>query len=333
MTFPEETAPKTLPGSAKQYTQAQVDDLLNPPDWYPDRHPPAPEIVLKGHGAALACGACHLMSGLGHPESSDLTGLSADYIVQQMAEFKSRARKEPTRMNAIAAEVSEEEARQAAEWFARLPRRSFTQVVETDTVPKTFLGPGRMRFAEPDGSTEPIGSRIITVPQDQERARLRDPSSGFIAYVPVGSLARGRELVETGGGRTIPCGQCHGIAMLGHDKAPRLAGMHPIYTLRQLLGFKDGSRDGADAGSMQSVVAATESRGYPRGIGVSRRAQPFAPLLKFAPARHLAAEEFGLERADYRNLHPPPLAGEGRGPGRGRFSPRTAARACPHSSR
>ena len=253
--FPEETAPKTLPGSAKQYTQAQVDDLLNPPDWYPDRHPPAPEIVLKGHGAALACGACHLMSGLGHPESSDLTGLSADYIVQQMAEFKSRARKEPTRMNAIAAEVTEEEARQAAEWFARLPRRSFTQVIEADTVPKTFLGPGRMRFAEPDGSTEPIGNRIITVPQDQERARLRDPTSGFIAYVPVGSLARGRELVETGGGGvTVPCGQCHGSAMQGQDKVPRLAGMHPIYTVRQLYGFKNGSRNGADAEQMKSVV-------------------------------------------------------------------------------
>ena len=252
--FPEESAAKTLPGSAKQYTQAQVDDLLNPPDWYPNRHRPAPQIVVQGHGAALACGACHLMSGLGHPESSDLTGLSADYIVQQMAEFKSRARKDPTRMNGIAAEVTEEEARQAAQWFASLPRRSFTRVIEADTVPKTFLGPGRMRFAEPDGSTEPIGNRIITVPEDQERARLRDPSSGFIAYVPVGSLAKGRELVETGGGKTLPCGQCHGIAMQGHDKAPRLAGMHPIYTVRQMYWFKDGSRNGAEAAAMKALV-------------------------------------------------------------------------------
>ena len=252
--FPEDAAPKSLPGSAKTYTQAQVDDLLNPPDWYPDQHPAAPPIMVNGHGAALACGACHLMSGLGHPESSDLTGLTVDYIVQQMADFKSGARKEPTRMNAIAKEVTEEEARQAAEWFAKLPRRSFTQVLEADTVPKTFLGPGRMRFVEADGSTEPIGNRIITVPQDQERARLRDPYSGFIAYVPVGSLARGRQLVETGVGVTIPCGQCHGVAMQGRDKAPRLAGMHPIYTVRQLYGYKNGSRNGADAAQMKSVV-------------------------------------------------------------------------------
>ena len=252
--FPEETAPKSLPGSAKTFTQAQIDDLLNPPDWYPNQHAPAPPIVVNGHGAALACGACHLMSGLGHPESSDLTGLAADYIVQQMADFKSGARKEPTRMNAIAKEVTEEEARQAAEWFAKLPRRSFTLVVEADTVPRTFLGPGRMRFAEPDGSTEPIGGRIITVPQDQERARMRDPYSGFVAHVPVGSLARGRELVEKGGGVTVPCGQCHGVSMQGRDKAPRLAGMHPIYTVRQLYAFKNGSRNGPDAGQMKAAV-------------------------------------------------------------------------------
>jgi len=254
-TFPEDTAAKSLPGSTKTYTQAQIDDLLNPPDWYPSQHAAPPPIVMTGHGAALACGACHLMSGMGHPESSDLTGLTADYIVRQMADFKSGARKEPTRMNAIAKEVTEEEARQAAEWFARLPRRSFTQVIEADTVPKTFLGPGRMRFAEPDGSTEPIAGRIITVPQDQERARLRDPYSGFVAYVPVGSIARGRQLVETGaGGATIPCGPCHGVGMQGTDKAPRLAGMHPIYTVRQLYAFKNGSRNGADTGQMKGAV-------------------------------------------------------------------------------
>jgi cytochrome c553 len=250
----DDAEPKAVPGSATRYTQAQVDDLLNPPDWHPDRHAPPPPIVLKGHGAALACGACHLMSGLGHPESSDLTGLPVDYVVQQMLDFKSGARKDPTRMNRIAAEVSEEEARQAAEWFATLPRRTFTRVIETDTVPRTFLGPGRMRFAEPDGSLEPIRERIITVPEDPARARLRDPDSGFIAYVPVGSLAKGRALVDTGGDRTLPCAPCHGDALRGKGKVPRLAGMHPIYTVRQLYGFKDGSRNGADAAVMKPVV-------------------------------------------------------------------------------
>jgi cytochrome c553 len=252
--FPDDPAPKNLPGSARQFTQAQVDDLSHPPDWYPDRHAEPPPIVVKGHGAALACGACHLMSGLGHPESSDLTGLSADYIVQQMTDFRSGARKDPTRMNAIAQDVSDDEARQAAQWFARLPRRAFTRVVESASVPKTFLGPGRMRFAEPDGATEPIGDRIITVPEDQARARLRDPYSGFVAYVPPGSVAKGRELVQSGAGSTLPCDQCHGQALQGQGNVPRLAGIHPIYTVRQLHWFRDGSRNGAQAAAMRPVV-------------------------------------------------------------------------------
>ena len=56
----EEPGPKSVAGSTKSYTPAQIDDLLNPPDWFPDEHPPAPSIVQKGHAGALACGACHL---------------------------------------------------------------------------------------------------------------------------------------------------------------------------------------------------------------------------------------------------------------------------------
>ena len=255
--FPEDPAPKTVPGSTKKYTQAQIDDLLNPPDWFPDQHPAAPQIVTKGHGNAMACGACHLMSGLGHPESSDLTGLTLPYIVQQMIDFKSGARKDVTgkRMNAIAMETTDEEVRQAAEYFQALPRRQFQKVMEVEMVPKTFLGNGRMRFVDPSGGTEPIGSRIISVPENQDRARLRDPYSGFVNYAPVGSLARGKALVETGGGKTVSCGICHGPDLKGQASIPRLAGMHPIYTVRQLVWFKDGTRAGVDAALMKPWVA------------------------------------------------------------------------------
>jgi hypothetical protein len=39
---------KSLPGSSKQYTQAQIDDPFNPPDWFPDEHPPLPPVVASG---------------------------------------------------------------------------------------------------------------------------------------------------------------------------------------------------------------------------------------------------------------------------------------------
>ena len=255
--FPEDPMPKSLPGSTRKYTQAQIDDLLNPPDWFPDQHPMPPQVVVKGRGGVMACGACHLISGLGHPESSGLSGLTLPYIVQQMIDFKNGTRKDVTgkRMNGIAMGMTDREIHEAAAYFAALPVRPFQKVVETDMVPKTFLGNGRMRFVDPSGGMEPIGARIITVPQDVDRVRLRDPYVGFVSYVPMGSLARGKNLVETGGGKTMNCALCHGAGLKGQASIPRLAGMHPIYTARQLYWFKDGTRNGGDAAPMKPWAA------------------------------------------------------------------------------
>jgi cytochrome c553 len=253
----EEPGPKMVAGSTKTYTPQQVDDLLNPPDWFPDEHPAAPPIVQKGHAGALACGACHLMSGEGHPESAGLTGFTAAYLTQQMADFKSGARKDSARMNAIAKDLSDDEVKQASGWFALLKPLAWTKVTEAAMVPKTFVGQGRMRFVQPGGEMEPIGNRIITVPVDQARARLRDPhpGAGFIAYVPPGSIARGKALAETGGsGRTLACTICHGDSLEGLGNVPRLAGLHPIYIARQLYLFKDGTRNGIDAQLMKKPV-------------------------------------------------------------------------------
>jgi cytochrome c553 len=176
-------------------------------------------------------------------------------MVQQMKEFKAGSRIDVPRMNKIARAVSEDESQQAAAWFATLKPRPFSRVVEADTVPMTFLGDGRMRFVEPGGGTEAIGNRIITIPEDQARARMRDPNSGFIAYVPVGSIAKGKELAETGGGgRTVPCATCHGTDLRGVGNVPRLAGVHPIYLARQLYRFRDVTRNGALAPLMKPAA-------------------------------------------------------------------------------
>lgn len=255
----ESPEPKTIPGSTRKYTPKEIDDLSSPPDWFPDQHPPAPGPVQKGGGGVLACGACHLMSGLGHPESADLTGYTVGYLVQQMNDFKSDARPDfAARMNGIAKALTDDQIRQTAEWLAALPRRKFVRVVEAATVPRTFVGQGRMRFIDPaaKGLTEPIGARIITLPEDQDLARLRDPRSGFVAYVPPRSLARGKALVEAGGnGKTVSCAICHGEGLKGLGNVPRLAGVHPIYLARQLYHFREGTRKGPDAPLMAKVVA------------------------------------------------------------------------------
>jgi cytochrome c553 len=251
----EPAGTRSLPGSTRTFPSTQIDDLNNPPDWLPEEHAPAPQIVKFGHGDALACGACHLMSGSGHPESADLTGHTAAYLAQQLEDFRTGARKDSARMNGIVQGLSDEEIRKASEWFAGLKPQVWTKVTEAATVPKTFVGGGRMRFASPDGGTEPIGNRIITLPQDQSRVTKRDPHSGFIAYVPPGSLAKGEALVKNGGnGKTIACALCHGDNLLGLGNVPRIAGLHPIYIARQLYLIKDGFRNGADAQLMKKPV-------------------------------------------------------------------------------
>ncbi len=118
---PDPTGPIQLPGSTKSYTQAQVDDLANPPDWFPDEHPMAPDIVRSGAGnKGFACVSCHLMSGIGHPESADIAGLPADYIIEQMGDFKSGDRKDPARMNGIAQNTTDADVKAAAAYFASL---------------------------------------------------------------------------------------------------------------------------------------------------------------------------------------------------------------------
>lgn len=261
-TLPGEEGSKKLAGSDKSYTVAEIDNLMAPPDWLPNDHPPAPAIVTKGHGGVLACGSCHLMSGIGHPESADLAGMPQSYLKQQMMDFKSGVRIDVARMNGIAKEMSDAEIEESTAWFASLRPRKNNRVVEAEMVPKTIVAQGRMRFVDSKGGMEPIGSRIITVPEDQELARLRDPNTKFVSYVPPGSLARGKVLVETGDNKkTVACGTCHGpglngLASIGRTgiAAPRIAGQHPIYLARELYLFKDGSRNGMTSKLMMPAV-------------------------------------------------------------------------------
>src|ERR1700734_3856258 len=184
--------PKTAPGSDKSYTRKQIDDLFNPPDWYPAQPPPMPPVVAHGSGTTVrACAACHLPTGTGHDESANIAGLPAPYLVRQMADYKSGARKGSGMMTGIAKAIADDDVRAAADYFASLKPRPWIRVVGTTTVPKTFVGARNKRLPFADGSTEPIGTRIVEIPEVPERVLNRDPESGFVAYVPQGSIARG----------------------------------------------------------------------------------------------------------------------------------------------
>jgi cytochrome c553 len=240
-----------VPGSTKAYEAAKIAGNANPPDWFPDEHPPAPKAVTGGAGIRFACGSCHLMSGQSHAEAADIAGMPAAYLIRQMAYYKVG-----TRMGPIAKATSDEDVRQAAEYFASLKPKAWVKIIETATPPKTFIATaGRHRVLHPDGGTEPIGRRILAIPEDPFRTEIRDPHSGFIAYVPPGSIARGEALVKGGAGKTMQCAQCHGEALKGMGEVPRLAGQHPLHIARQLFDIRHGSSAGEAVAVMKPVVA------------------------------------------------------------------------------
>jgi cytochrome c553 len=142
----------------------------------------------------------------------------------------------------------------AAGYFSRLRPKPWIRVIETATVEPMHVA-GWMLVSSGGGARESIGERIIETPENLERSELRDDRSGFVAFVPPGSIGAGRALVESGGGRTMPCASCHGSHLKGLDAVPSLAGRSPSYLVRQLYDLKSGARRGTAVQAMQPVVA------------------------------------------------------------------------------
>ena len=247
----------SAPGSTKSYARAQIHDPYAPPDLYPELHPAMPPVVAHGNKETQVrgCALCHLPTGTGHDESAYLAGLPVSYFLRQMADFKNGDRKAAATMVAMGPLISDAEIREAAEYFASVKPRPWIRVVETDTVPKTYIGGGNKRLRHPDGGEEPIGMRIIEIPEDELVVLNRDPRTGFVAYVPKGSLAKGEALVTTGGGgKTIACTICHGADLHGLGDVPPIAGRQANYIVRQLWNIQNGDRSGNSVALMKAVV-------------------------------------------------------------------------------
>ncbi|KJC34817.1 c-type cytochrome [Bradyrhizobium sp. LTSP857] len=261
---PDDDQPRQVPGSSLTYRTAQTRDLFFSPDWHPDDHPEMPEVVVRGRKPdVFACGFCHRADGAGGPENAGLAGLPAAYIIQQMADFKNGARKTagpdrvPMRLMVKAAiAASDEEIRAAAAYFSALTPKSFIRIVETDTVPETRVTAWFLADAN-SGKKEPVGNRIIEVPEDLVQFENRDARARFIAYAPIGSIKKGEALATQGvGAAAAPCATCHGAGLNGMNDVPRLAGRSPSYIVRQLHDFKHGARSGSGSELMKPVAEA-----------------------------------------------------------------------------
>jgi cytochrome c553 len=259
----------SAPGSSQSYANAELQDPLNPPDWFPQEHPAMPDVVAhgtqpKGRPPILPCALCHLPNGAGHVESAELAGLSANYIVHQFEDIRGGTRQitvgaayHMAFITTLKNSFSNEQVLAAARYFSSLKPREWIRVVEASAVPKSYVSPDTlMRLPLPGGGIEPLGSRIVELPESALGLVNRDAHSGYVAYVPKGSLAAGEALVTKGGpGKTLACASCHGPKLAGLGDVPPLAARPPSYLARQLWAFQSGARAGALSAAMKPVVA------------------------------------------------------------------------------
>jgi cytochrome c553 len=207
-----------------------------------------------------------LPNGAGHVESASLAGLPVEYIVRQFDEIRSGDRiinvgsaASAQFLTGLKTAYSDEQVRAAAAYFAALEPRAWIHVRETHEVPRSEVDPqSLMRTVIPNGGNEPLGMRIVELPLSESALRKRDAHSGFVAYVPVGSIARDKVLIAAGGGR-IACAGCHGATLQGLGPIPPLAGRPPTYLVRQLWNYQSGGRRGNYAAPMQTAVAGMQT--------------------------------------------------------------------------
>jgi cytochrome c553 len=252
-----------VPGSSLRFTAANIANTAVAPDWFPREHSPLPAELAASRSDKFACAYCHLPDGSGRPENAKLAGLSRSYIFAQVRALHFGERQPgksgwppTTLMRGSVADLTDTQVLAAAEYFSQQKNVSFVRVLEREFAPAHKIACGI--YVPDTGRSSPLKHRIIEMPIEARRFEARDPHTEYIAYVPTGSIERGRKLASSGdNGRTQPCADCHGADLRsGPDlEGPALAGRFATYLFRQLFGFQSGARAGDIARPMQAVVA------------------------------------------------------------------------------
>jgi cytochrome c553 len=258
---PDPVATFTAEGAdpSVKLTMRQIGDQFGPPDWFPREHAPLPQIAAHGRAPHVpACILCHLPNGNGHPESASVSGLPATYIIEQMHAFRDgeRANVRAPAMIEMALDITEKELRDAAVYFSRVKpsQEKWIRVVETTRAPASHVGAGGARFFDRNGQTVPVAPDMIYEIAESDQVELRNPHVGFVDYVPMGSLTKGRIVALGNRGKMKGCAACHGDDYKGHEDVPRLAGRSAYYLIRQLADMKAGNRKGNALGKMKEII-------------------------------------------------------------------------------
>lgn len=254
--------PFRVPGSALVLTRDQVGHAPQPIDWHPEAHPPAPPAVGgPAKNGATPCAECHLLNGAGFPASANLAGLPAAYIIEQVQAFRSGQRTsaragQPNTAEMIktAKAVTPAALREAADYYAHLPRPHWLKVVEGPDAPRTVPDTFGWLNAAPGGGTEPLGDRIVELSDDLPRMMIGDDAVMLVDHVPPGAIARGRQVTQSGGAGGVPCKTCHGEHLGGMGAAPPITGRPAGYVARTLWDLRSGTRQNPGAVPMGAIA-------------------------------------------------------------------------------
>ena len=255
---------RTLPGSSRSFTRNEAYFDYGPADWYPEDHPAMPDIVAKGKQAdgVRACALCHYPNGQGKMENGGVAGLPAAYILQQLADFKSGARRsaDPRKANTnemaqIARRLTDEEAKAAADYFASMTWRTWVRVVESDQAPRvraTDQRPVPACGRRAAGAAGPAHHRDAGAARvDRTRRAIRARASSPTCRSA--SIAKGEAIVTTGGdGRTARCTVVSWRGSEGHGNGPRhrrpLGQLHRAAAVRHAAGHASDEDDEGGSG-------------------------------------------------------------------------------------
>ena len=96
-----------------------------------------------------------------------------------------------------ARQLTDEEIEASADYFSQQHAVSRVEVRESAAVPRWRVV-GLVYSADPAGGTQALGNRLMEFTPDPARHEQRDDAMRYTAYVPPGSIARGRTLVSQG---------------------------------------------------------------------------------------------------------------------------------------
>jgi cytochrome c553 len=230
--------PLHLANSDAAFTEAELHDLFNAPDWYPTSHSAMPPIVA--HGRAPDATPAAIAIARQARAARKMRRLPAAYILNQVTDIRTGARKSPWRdscphstlMIHSVIHTTDEDLSAAAVYFAAQVLRPRVRVVERERVPRSRIV-GWVYVADLSGKVEPLGQRLLEFAPDAVRHENRDDEMRYTAYAPPASIGRGKHIAQAGSdSATNACASCHGPQLRGVGPIPSIAGRSPTYILR-----------------------------------------------------------------------------------------------------